>query len=311
MTTTVLDLLSAGRLQEAEWLMRKGNPAPFDLNELKRRLGTCLDPNTFFVTPGYYAPLSSWLEAERCCGQAYQAESVVQRYRQKAQKEALQHSTNSPIGSYAMRQLAALQHTWIELGQPNPFKVLDFGGALGGHFHAISAHWPWVPLHWTVCETNAVAAAGQEEFELQMPEGHQLRFSAETKDVLDTGIDVILASCSLQYLEHWENMIELFRASEWLLLDRVPLIDHPSDLIDIQVVPASYTDTRYPGWKFSASSWLPRLKKAGFSMVSRWIVPEDHWSILDMNSGKIRWQAKHDHGFLLRRDQDFSKTLIV
>ena len=98
-------------------------------------------------------------------------------------------------------------------------------------------------------------------------------------------------------------MLKSFIVSPWLILDRVPLIDHPSDLIDIQVVPASYTDTRYRSWKFAVRSWLPRLKNAGFELVSHWHVPEDRWSILDLDTGKMRWQAQHDHGFLLRSNQ--------
>ena len=284
--------------------MRRGAPAPLDLPQLAQRLGTQLAAEPFFVSPGYYAPLPSWADAERCCGQAYQAGSVVERYRLAARQASLHQGPEHPIGPYAMRQLSALQHVWLSLGRPNPFRVLDFGGALGNHFHALVAHWPWGPLHWTVCETVGVATAGQAEFELDMPQGHQLRFSADASAVLDAGVDVVLASCSVQYLEHWQPMLKLFRASPWLLLDRVPLVDHPTDLIDIQVVPASYTDTRYPGWKFAASSWLPRLKEAGFELVCQWLVPEDRWSILDLDTGRMRWQAQHDHGFLLRREHD-------
>ncbi|NDC15049.1 MAG: hypothetical protein EBZ76_07700, partial [Synechococcaceae bacterium WB9_2_170] len=108
-------------------------------------------------------------------------------------------------------------------------------------------------------------------------------------------------SCSLQYIEHWPALLAKFITAPWLLLDRVPLVDHPTDLIAIQVVPASYTDTRYPGWKFAASSWLARLNQAGFDQVMHWLVPEDRWTILDLESGQLRWSAQHDHGFLLRR----------
>ena len=97
-------------------------------------------------------------------------------------------------------------------------------------------------------------------------------------------------------------MLKLFHLAPWLLLDRVPLVEHSSDLIDIQVVPAGYTDTRYPGWKFASSSWLPRLKDAGFELVFKWLVPEDHWSILDLETGRMRWHTQHDYGFLLRRN---------
>ena len=306
MIPSVSDLLSAGRLQEAEWLMRRGAPAPLDLNQLARQLQTQLAIEPFFVSPGYYAPLPSWAEANRCCGQAYQAESVVKCYRQAAQQAITQQRPEHPIGPYAIRQLAALQHAWLALGRPDPLRVLDFGGALGNHFHALAPHWPWVPLHWTVCETSAVTAAGQAEFEMEMPRGHQLRFSGEASEILDSGVDIVMASCSLQYMENWQDTLKLFSIAPWLLLDRVPLVDHPVDLIDIQVVPSSYTDTRYPGWKFAASSWLPRLKQSGFELVYQWTVPEDRWSILDLVTGKMRWQAKHDHGFLLHQHREIA-----
>ena len=190
------------------------------------------------------------------------------------------------IGTYAIRQLAALQHAWHAQGSPNKLRVLDLE-ALGSHFHAIAQRWPWGSLDWTVCETEAVTAAGKAEFQLETPEGHQLHFSSKPIEVLDKGVDVILASCSLQYFKDWGGLLELFQSSPWLILDRVPLIEHHSDIIDIQVVPATYTDTRYPGWKFAASKWLPRLKEAGFDLVFRWIVPEDRWSILDINTGKF------------------------
>ena len=38
----------------------------------------------------------------------------------------------------------------------------------------------------------------------------------------------------------------------------------------------------------------------------QWVVPEDRWSILDLDTGKMRWQAQHDHGFLLRRCRDIA-----
>ena len=303
MTQSVNDLLSLGRLQEAEWLMRRGAPAPLDLTQLAHLLDTKLAVEPFFVSPGYYAPLPSWADAERCCGEAYQASSVVERYRHVSRQLSACQGPERPIGPYAMRQLAAFQHVWLALDRPNPLRVLDFGGSLGNHFHALATHWPWVPLHWTVCETAVVASAGQAGFETDLPSGHQLRFSSDASEVLAAGVDLVLASCSLQYLEHWYPMLKSFIVSPWLILDRVPLIDHPSDLIDIQVVPASYTDTRYPGWKFAVRSWLPRLKNAGFELVSHWHVPEDRWSILDLDTGKMRWQAQHDHGFLLRSNQ--------
>jgi putative methyltransferase (TIGR04325 family) len=297
---SVEQLLNGGRLQQAEWLMRRGANAPLSLQQLAQRLGTRLASDSFFVSPGYYAPLSSWADAERCCGDAYQAGSVVERYQHAARQLAAQRNQHQPVDPYTMRQLAALQHAWLAQGRPSSLKVLDFGGAMGTHFHNLELHWPWCRLDWTVCETAAVAAAAAAEFECDCPSGSRLRFSDQADAVLKAGCDLVFASCSLQYLEHWPQMLMLFRSAAWMLLDRVPLIDHPTDLITIQVVPASYTDTRYPGWKFAAGSWMPRLASAGFQPVLHWLVPEDRWTVLDLDSGQLRWSAHHDHGFLLR-----------
>jgi len=293
---SVDSLLAAGRLQEAEWHIRRGAPASLSLDALAQHLETQLLHNSFFVSPGYYAPLPSWAEAEACCGDAYQASSVVDRYRRQPTAEP-----NQAIGAYTIRQLAAFQHVWLALGQPATLRILDFGGALGSHFHALEAHFPWCRLQWVVCETTAVATAGTSEFTFDKPNGSSLRFCDKAAHVLANGIDLVFASCSLQYLEHWPQMLQAFRAAPWLLLDRVPLIDHPTDLIAIQVVPASYTDTRYPGWKFAAASWLPRLAQAGFEPVLQWLVPEDRWTVLDLETGQYRWSAQQDHGFLLQR----------
>ena len=114
MTLSVADLLVAGRLQEAEWLMRRGASTPLSIGELAQRLHTQLSPESFFVSPGYYAHLPNWAVAERCCGDAYQASSVVERYRRQ-----LPSKPSQLIGAYTIRQLAALQHAWLELGQPS------------------------------------------------------------------------------------------------------------------------------------------------------------------------------------------------
>jgi putative methyltransferase (TIGR04325 family) len=276
--------------------MRRGDPTPLSIKHLANYLNTQLSPESFFISPGYYAPLADWAEAQLCCGEAYQASSVVERY-----KRLHTVKVNGPIGAYTLRQLAALQHVWLALGQPSTLRVLDFGGALGSHFYALATHWPWCRLSWTVCETTAVANAGNTEFNYDRLDGSTLRFSDQAEVVLESGCDLVFASCSLQYIEHWPKVLKQFAAVPWLLIDRVPLIDHHCDLIAIQVVPASYTDTRYPGWKFAHATWPSRLEEAGFEQVMHWLVPEDRWSILDLETGRMRWTAQHDHGFLLRR----------
>lgn len=197
MNVSVADLLASGRLHETEWLMRRGETSAVNLHQLSQRLGTRLDPKPFFVSPGYYAPLSSWSHAAFVCGQAYQSDSVVKSYRKRTSHDLIQHRVKQPNNPYAIRQLAALQHAWLALDRPGSLRILDFGGALDSHFHALAPSFPWATLHWIVCETAAVAAVGQTEYELKMPKGHQLCFSTNADHVLAEGVDIVMASCSL------------------------------------------------------------------------------------------------------------------
>ena len=143
MNSSISSLLSAGRLQEAEWLMRRGHDSPLSIYDLASRLGTRLNPDHFFVSPGYYAPLNSWSEVEQLCGQAYESSSVINRYKLRAHNDREDHLIPRVIDPYSIRQLAALHHVWFSCGQPESLRVLDFGGALGSHFYSLSKYWTW------------------------------------------------------------------------------------------------------------------------------------------------------------------------
>ena len=268
---------------------------PYPLANLLSALAPGLPLSHFLFHPVTTLRFRAGAEAEAFCGDAYQAQSVIERYQRQPAADA-----NQAIGAYTIRQLAAFQHVWLALGQPASLRILDFGGALGSHFHAIAAHFPWCRLQWVVCETTAVATAGSSGFTFDKPNGSTLRFSDKAAEVFANCIDLVFASSSLQYLEHWPQMLQAFRAVPWLLLDRVPLIDHPTDLFCVQVVPASYFDARLPMVIFSASSWLSFLNFLGFHQLIRWQVPEDGLQILDLATGEYRWELNTNHGILLR-----------
>ena len=107
-----------------------------------------------------------------------------------------------------------------------------------------------------MCETTSVSTAGTFGFTSDKHNGTTLRFSDKAVDVLANCIDLVFAKSSLQYLEHWPQMFQAFKAAAWLLFDRVPLIDHPTDSFCVQIVPARYFDYRLPIVMLSASSWL-------------------------------------------------------
>jgi len=290
-------LLSNGRLQEAEWMIRSQSNSTYYLQELSKLLRKSgKDANKFFITPGYYGNISSWELAESYCQDGYQANSVAEAYISASQNLI----PETAIDAYTIRQLCSLQHIWLTLKRPRRLKVVDFGGALGHHFHKIAKHWHWCKLEWIVCETTRISSLGQEKYRTSDSKG-SLSFTDNIEKAIDNETDIFFASSSIQYIKNWKNIFTLTNKVPWILLDRLPLIEGNNDLIVIQVTDSNYTDTRYQGWKFSKNQWLKFMSEQNLSIEMNWTVPEDSYKILDISSGSFKWGADCEFGYLFKR----------
>ncbi len=308
---SIKELLSSGRYQEAEWLIREGQPSPITLDKLASLPQFNSDPKNFFISPGYYAPISSWEIAQQLCGIGYNDISIVDRYKRDIEEiNKNRHIKSTHLGAYAIRQFSAMQYVWCQLGQPSKMRVIDFGGGLGHHFFTLSPFWNLCSLDWIICETELVVSAGKEHYEINSLDGSSLRFSNDYLETMSSGVDLVFASCSIQYIKDYFSLLASFSSASWLLIDRVPIIDIESDLIGIQVLPRGYTDARYCGWVFSLREWLPKIKSLGCELVLDWLVPEDRWNILDLRKGSFAWSSPHDRGYLFKTNKNI-KTKTV
>jgi len=191
-------------------------------------------------------------------------------------------SPGTEISAINIRLLAALQ---FAMRDQSATSILDFGGALGGHYFYLRHLLPPV-TRWTVVEMPATARLGSAEF----ADG-TLVFEPEPKGAPD----VILASTALQYTPSPYDYLSALQAlgASFLIVDRVPLL--PDDRWTLQSVhPSVFGEVvAFPQFYFSATAFRAAVTR-GYTIVMEWTLPgyEAH---LD--------GRQHDiyRGFLLRR----------
>lgn len=145
--------------------------------------------------------------------------------------------------------------------------VLDFGGALGSTYYQCRSALQHLPaLEWSIVELPAKVACGQREFS-----NSHLKFYATIAECLqDRQPGVLLLSGVLPYLpEPWEFLHTAARQGfDWIVLDRMPLIDGPRDRLTIETVAPRLYPASYPSWFFSRARMAEHLP-AGYNLVSQ------------------------------------------
>lgn len=160
--------------------------------------------------------------------------------------------------------------------------VLDWGGGFG-HYHALARSvLPDLELDWHVKETPPVAARGR---------GLNSAVTFHDDDsALDGRYELVVASSSLQYAEHWRALLERLAAAaeRYLHVARVPVALHAPSFVVIQRPYVHGYDTEYLGWVLNRDELLaaaPALAReflldARFSAVGAPEDPIDHRSFL-------------------------------
>lgn len=169
--------------------------------------------------------------------------------------------------------------------------ILDFGGALGAHYFSIINLLRRDTIkNWIVCETSLMSSKGQQNLA-----DNKLKFISNIEECKNVRIDIVLASCSLQYLEDPMKMLETLIGlnAGALILNRVPFIDEEKDRLTLQVVPEQLHGGSMPAWFFSKSKWMSKLLKK-YQLIAQWPVPED---VVCLDGKSIVYQ-----GFVLKRN---------
>jgi putative methyltransferase (TIGR04325 family) len=242
------------------------------------------------LVTGDYA---TFADAEAACGTGYESSSIiddtVERFRESFRENAPfldELSTARPaieLSESDERFITSIGAAFGQRRHPNRFRVIDFGGQMGGHYVAARRLLPpEVHIDWTVVETPASADAGNRFFARR-----GLSFTANLAEAPRDEVDLVYSSGTILHLpDPYQTVRELLdRDVSWLVLDRLPLTDWPRDRIAIQPVTYKGVRSAYPFRILREAEVIRTASEAGFDARLKWTL-RDHEMLLD---GKSVW----------------------
>jgi putative methyltransferase (TIGR04325 family) len=219
------------------------------------------------LRPPFEGVFGTYAEAVTAAGGGgYQNPAIIEGTIRRTREVRAEVAAN-PLGllnGTTMQTLAAVLSAFGTA--PRELHVLDFGGAMGTHYYALS---PVLKtrfrLKWTVCETPATARAAAAEFQTE-----ELQF-VDSLDRVSSRPDLVLCSGSLQYVEDpGEFLGRLLALSDVLIMNRTAIVARESDTVMVQNVNSDVYQARFAAWFLSEQRLLARLASSGFATRLRW-----------------------------------------
>lgn len=157
---------------------------------------------------------------------------------------------------------------WVAAQHSGRLSVIDFGGSLGRTFFQnrrflmkLSA------ITWSIVEQPAFVRAGQKYFQ-----DEKLKFYFDVASCNQAeNANVILLSSVLSYMQQPYELLEFLhsQAVEFLIIDRLPLIDGNKDRLTVQYVSPEIYEASYPAWFFSESKFTHFIRSR-FDLVEEY-----------------------------------------
>jgi putative methyltransferase (TIGR04325 family) len=159
-----------------------------------------------------------------------------------------QRSTHLPIAVAMM------------LGYKKRVKVLDFGGGLGIGYMTIAESMPvdLKRIHYSIVEVEEVCQSGMSL--------HEGKIFYTSKLPATGKIDLIHAASSLQYIEHWKDLIANFAA---LKPDYILLSDVFAGSIKSYCSLQNYYESKIPHWFLNLNELLETLDRNGYRLAMK------------------------------------------
>ena len=225
----------------------------------------------------FHGEYSSWQAAQDASG-GYDVPVILNQVRAAGLKvkrgEALfeRDSVCFYHPAYRWPTVACLLRVAAEHG--GVLRVLDFGGSLGSFYWQHRVFFKTLSeVRWAVVEQSHFVECGRSEFQ-----DVALCFYGSVAECLaEGGVDVILCSSSLQYLEKPYKILAAFASSNvpYILVDRTPFISRDQDRLTVQQVPPSIYPASYPVWLFSWGRFVRELDQLGFKIELDFYAEDD------------------------------------
>ncbi len=164
--------------------------------------------------------------------------------------------------------------------------VLDWGGAVAGHYMTACALYPELELDYTCKEVPTIAAAGREL-------NPEVRFVVDDAEALKRRYDLVFASSVIQYERDWRDLVKRLAsvAERYLFITRTPVVHAATSFVVVQRAPQFAA--AYQGWFINRDELLEALAETGMELVRE-------FSVLEGFSVPGAPEPAHGRGFLLR-----------
>jgi putative methyltransferase (TIGR04325 family) len=213
---------------------------------------------------------------QSCAG--YEDEAVVTSYRSSAldaatRRRAVRPARAQELDSRVVRLGGAFAAASVRLGKNAGLRVLDLGGAYGAQYDAIAAVAGDCIDSYSIVESPAVVRGLAD-----LSDDCLKWVDTSSSSLVDAigHVDIAISSSTLQYLSQPMRMLgELVTTAPYVLLDRLPLLEHPENFVMKQHTRYQGRPVTYPAWFFSRAEFMRTLHEAGVEVVFEWAVPED------------------------------------
>lgn len=247
----------------------------------------------------FYGDFKNWREAEEQLAQnskGYGAESVFERVKDSTELVLQGKAVFERDGvafyheEYNYELLTSLLYI---LSNCRKLKVLDFGGALGSTYYQNVKLISPDKCEWNIVEQPFFVDYGKERIK-EIDFFYSIEECVENKE-----LNCIILSSVLQYLDDPYGYLDrmLKAKTEYVLVDRMPLIETSSDHVAIQNVPESIYRATYALWLLSGTIFENYFRAKGYKQVFAWTSDDQiEW----INSG----HAVVFRGYLFKYQED-------
>lgn len=155
---------------------------------------------------------------------------------------------------------------WIkESSVNNEINLIDFGGSLGTTYHQLKKYLKDYRVRWNVIEQKNYVEVGKKTFE-----NENLKFYNTIEEcITETTPNCFISSSAIPYIESSYDILSTIinYNFEWVLLDRISVIDGDKDRITIQIVPPDIYKAIYPCWFFSEKKLINTFLKGDYEHI--------------------------------------------
>ncbi len=147
--------------------------------------------------------------------------------------------------------------------------VLDWGGGLGHYYLLARALVPEVELEYHCKDLPIICGRGR----ILLPEVH---YHDEVESCLGRRYDLVVASSSLHYSEHWREIAAQLVAmtGSFLFVTRTPVVFRSPSFVVVQRPTRFHYGTEYLGWFLNRAELLDALDSLGTELVREFLVDE-------------------------------------